>query len=46
MRIMASDLGKNNKQTAEIESINSAADDMLETKANLREKYYTDLVLQ
>jgi hypothetical protein len=43
IRVQVSDLGKNNKQTAEIESANSSANDMLESKANLREQTYRDL---
>ncbi|MDR0675775.1 MAG: hypothetical protein LBF97_01895 [Elusimicrobiota bacterium] len=45
MRIQPSDTGKNNKHTAEIESLNSNADDMIEFKANSREINYTNLIM-
>jgi hypothetical protein len=45
IRVSSSDLGKNNKQTTEIESINADSDDSIENKANLREKAYKDLII-
>jgi hypothetical protein len=45
MRIQASDTGKNNKHTSEIESLNANADDMIEMKANSREIDHIDLLM-
>lgn len=45
LKKQANDSGKNNKQTAEIESLNSDYEDMIEYKANSREYQFKDLVL-